>query len=106
MSRINGFLCSAAILLLTPLAGCDSAGLFARHELAESPGVSDTPWPRLADTPATPPRGSYGAGIPDPAQGAAVTADLGATARDAAVRAEALAGPVLSEAERRPLPRR
>jgi hypothetical protein len=106
MSRINGFVCIATFLLLPPLAGCGSAGLFGTHELPESPGVADAPWPRLVDTPAAPAKGEYAAGVPDPTEGAAALSDLGLAARDAAARAEALAGPVLTEAERRRLTRR
>ncbi len=102
---MNGFLCSAAILLLVSLAGCGSAKLFSAHPVAESPGVADTPWPRLVDTPEAPAKGTYGAGVPDPAVGVAVTVELGLAARDAAERAEGLAGPVLTEAERRRLTR-
>jgi len=105
MSRIIGLLCSAAFLLLLPLAGCGSAGLFRTHEVPESPGIADAPWPRLVDTPAAPTKGSYGTGVPDPAEGAAVTADLGQAAQDAAARAAALSAPVLTEAERRRLTR-
>jgi len=105
MSRVTGLLCSAAILLLLPLAGCGSSGLFRTHDVPESPGVADAPWPRLVDTPSAPPKGAHGAGIPDPAAGAAVTADLGAVAQDAATRAAALSDPVLTEAERRRLTR-
>lgn len=103
MSHMNGFLCAAAFLLLLLLAGCGSAGLFRSHEVPESADLADAPWPRLVDTPAAPPRGEYAAGVPDPAQGAAASADLGQAARDAAARAEALSGPVLTEAERRRL---
>ncbi len=102
---MNGFLCSAAILLLVSLAGCGSAKLFGVHPVPESPGVADAPWPRLVDTPEAPAKGTYGAGVPDPAVGVAATVELGLAVRDAAERAEALAEPVLTEAERRRLTR-
>ncbi len=103
---MNGFLCSAAFLLLVSLAGCGSAKLFSAHPVPESPGIADAPWPRLVDTPQAPAKGSYGAGVPDPAVGVAATVELGLAARDAAERAEALAEPVLTEAERRRLARK
>jgi hypothetical protein len=43
--------------------------------------------------------------VPDPAVGVAATVELGLAARDAAERAEVLAEPVLTEAERRRLTR-
>ena len=103
---MNGFLCSAAILLLVPLAGCGSARLFGALPVAESASASEAPWPRLVDTPEAPPKGSYSAAVPDPAQGVAMAAQLGIAASDAAVRAEALNAPVLTEAERRRLTRK
>jgi hypothetical protein len=93
------------ILLLASLAGCGSADLFVDHPASESPGIAEAPWPLLVDTPAAPAKGSFGAGVPDPAVGVAMTVDLGLVARDAAERAEGLAGPVLTEAERRRLTR-
>ena len=102
---MNGFLRSAAFLLMASLAGCGSAELFGAHAVPESPGVGEAPWPRLVDTPAAPAKGSYGAGVPDPAVGVAMTVELGLVARDAAERAEALNRPVLTEAERRRLTR-
>ena len=103
---MNGFLCSATILLLVSLAGCGSAKLFSAHSVADSPGTAEAPWPRLVDTPEAPAKGSYGAGVPDPAVGVATTVELGLAARDAAERAEALNRPVLTEAERRRLTRK
>ncbi|MGR3717654.1 MAG: hypothetical protein ACU0B1_13020 [Thermohalobaculum sp.] len=50
-------------------------------------------------------KGTFGAGVPDPAVGVAATVELGLAARDAAARAEALNEPVLTEAERRRLTR-
>ena len=102
---MNGFLCSAAFLLLVSLAGCGSAKLFTSHPVPESPGVGEAPWPRLVDTPEAPAKGTYGPGVPDPAVGIATTVELGLVARDAAARAEVLNQPVLTEAERRRLTR-
>ncbi len=102
---MNGYLCSAAFLLLVSLTGCDSAKLFDAHTIPESPGVAEAPWPRLVDTPEAPAKGTYGPGVPDPAVGIATTVELGLAARDAAERAETLAEPVLTEAERRRLTR-
>ena len=102
---MNGFLCSAAFMLLVSLAGCGSAKLFSAHPVPESPGIADAPWPRLVDTPEAPAKGTYGPGVPDPAAGIATTVELGLVARDAAERAEVLAEPVLTEAERRRLTR-
>ena len=79
---MNGFLCSAAFLLLVSLAGCGSAKLFSAHPVPESPGTAEAPWPRLVDTPEAPAKGTYGPGVPDPAAGVAATVELGLVARD------------------------
>ncbi len=93
-------------MLLMSLAGCGSAQLFSDHPDPETPGVAEAPWPRLVDTPEAPAKGTYGAGVPDPAAHVAERVELEHTARDAAVRAEVLAEPVLTEAERRRLTRK
>lgn len=105
MSRGKVFFGAAALSLMPLLAGCGSAKLFRTYDLPESEGVAEAPWPQLVDTPAAPPAGQYGPGIPDPAQGAAVSADLDQISEDASARAATLAGPVLSEADRRRLTR-
>lgn len=97
------FLCSAAFLLLPALAGCGSARLFEAYPVPESETASNAPWPRLVDTPETPPKGTYTAQIPDPAVGVALTTDLGHAAGEARTRAGSLQEPVLTEAERRRL---
>ncbi len=102
---MNGFWRSAAFLLLASLTGCGGQKLFSTHSVPESPGVADAPWPRLVDTPAAPAKGTYGGGVPDPVAGVAATVELGLTAGDAAERAELLAEPVLTEAERHRLTR-
>jgi hypothetical protein len=66
---MNGFLCSATFLLLASLAGCGGPKLFTAHPVPESPQVADAPWPRLVDTPEAPAKGTFGAGVPDPAVG-------------------------------------
>ena len=103
---MNGFWCGAAFLLLAMLAGCGSAKVFGAFPVDDSAGASDAPWPRLVDTPTAPPEGTYNAAVPDPANGVAITAQLGIVASDAAVRAEVLNAPVLTEAERRRLTRK
>ncbi len=99
---MKGLLCIAASALLALVAGCGSSNLFRSFDLPESPDVAAAPWPRLVDTPAAPPVGSPG--IPDPAIGMAVAADLAEAARAAEARAKELDGPVLSEADRARLP--
>ena len=96
------FICGSILLLL---AGCGSAKLFNAHPVPESETAAAAPWPRLVDTPAAPPKGTYTAEVPDPAEGVATAAQLGLAAGDAATRAAALNAPVLTEAERRRLRR-
>jgi hypothetical protein len=97
---MNGFMCSAALVLL---AGCGSAQLFGAYPVPDDVTATDAPWPRLDDTPQAPAKGVYSAAVPDPAEGVALTAQLGIAARDAAARAAVLGKPVLTEAERRRL---
>ena len=96
---------AAAAALALGLSGCGTVGLFGKYDLPESEGVEETPWPRLVDVPEAPPPGGYAEGVPDPAEGVAVQADLGPVARSSAARAEALEGAVLTEADRRALAR-
>ena len=103
---MNGFSSTAAFMLLAALGGCASASLFGADLVPESPGVAEAPWPVVVDTPSALPPGAYDASAPDPAVGIAATAVLGLIAVDAASRAEALGGPVLTEAERRRLTRK
>ena len=100
---MNGFLCSAGLLLLVSLAGCGSAQLFDAFPVDDTSAAADAPWPRLVETPAAPSKGTYSNAVPDPVEGVAVTTQLGIAARDAAAQAEALGAPVLTEAERRRL---
>jgi len=94
-----GVICLAAIGL-AGLSGCGTVGLFGEYDLPESPEVAAAPWPRLVDVPAAPAVGSYTADVPDPAVGRRTLEELGVEASVASARAEALAGPVLSEADR------
>ncbi|HUS54829.1 MAG TPA: hypothetical protein VMY41_12625 [Thermohalobaculum sp.] len=103
---MNGFLCSAALLLLASLAGCGSAQLFDAFPVDDTSAAADAPWPRLVDTPAAPATGTYSDAVPDPMEGVVAITQLGIVARDAATRAEALGAPVLTEAERRRLTRK
>jgi len=95
----------ALLALAGLLAGCGTSELFGTYDAPESPDVAEAPWPRLVDTPTPPPPGSYGPGVPDPAQGVAVVTDLSAVAADSAQRAGTLGEPVLAENELRRLRR-
>lgn len=87
------------------LGGCGTAELFDARGLAESPEVASAPWPQLVDVPPAPPVGQYSTAVPDPARGVAALADLGAVAEQAGARANVLAAPVLSDADRAALGR-
>ena len=102
---MRGFLCIAAFLLLGSLAGCGASELFKVHDVPESEAAAAAPWPSLADTPAAPPKGEYGPGVPDPAKGAVARAELTLAAEEAAARAQALQIPPLTEADLRRLKR-
>lgn len=90
------------LILLVPLAGCDTSKLFGEYDVPEAPGTAEAPWPRLVDTPAPPPAGTYTAAVPDPAQGIAATAQLGIVSREAGLRAVAVAPPPVDEDALRP----
>ena len=90
----------AALVLCGVVAGCGTVEVFGQYDLPEDPSVETTPYPRLVDTPAAPPPGSFTAAVPDPAEGARAQADLSAAAVVAEARANALAAPVISDAER------
>jgi hypothetical protein len=81
--------------IVLTLAGCGSAELFRTYPAVESASVEAAPWPRLADGPT---RRATIAAAPDPADGAAVAAGLGAEAEAARARAAGLAGPVVDVA--------
>ena len=79
------------------LSGCGVAGdALGGYDLPDTADAPDGPWPKLADY-AFPEDG------PDPATGDAVVAELTIAAAAAAARAEALAAPVMTEAEARRL---
>lgn len=98
-------LSTVAFLLLPALAGCGSAKLFDAHPVPASDSAAEAPWPNLVDTPTAPPKGRYSAEVPDPANGIAISTQLGLAAEEAQARAEPLRAPVLTEAERRKLSR-
>jgi hypothetical protein len=100
---MKGFFRIAALLLAGSLAGCGSAGVFESHGITESPEAADAPWPQLVDTPAAPPKGEFGPGVPDPAEGTAAAVALTLAAQDATERAALLAPSPLTEAEKRRL---
>jgi len=95
----------ALLTLAAVLAGCGTTELFGTYDVPESPEVAEAPWPRLVDTPTPPPQGTYGPGVPDPAQGVAVVSDLTSVATDSAARAETLRDPVLGESDLKQLRR-
>ena len=92
-----------AAALAVPLAGCGTARLFTGTAMPESPGVAEADYPRLVETPEAPPPGTFTEDVPDPAVGVATVVELSEAARQAQARAEELAPPVLTEAERRRL---
>jgi hypothetical protein len=82
-----------ALLAAIPLAGCGAGGaLLGSYDLPETADAPEGDWPRLADV-------TFPNPAPDPATGAAGIATLSVAAATAAARAEALAGPVMTEAE-------
>lgn len=90
----------AAVALALALAGCNTAGLFARYDVPESPEVEAAPWPQLVDVPEAPPVGEYTENVPDPLQAARTQTALSVVAAGATARAAALSQPVIGEAER------
>ncbi len=105
MHRTRATLARAALALTlaAALAACGTARLFTGTEMPESPGVAEAPWPRLVDTPEAPPPGTWTEDVPDPAVGVATVVELTEVALSGAARAETLAPPVLTEADRRRL---
>ncbi len=97
------FCCTAQFVAALLLSGCGTVELFGTYDLPESAEVSAADYPRLVDTPENLTPGTYSAAVPDPADGAAAQTDLSARAIAAESRAQALAEPVLSDAERRRL---
>jgi hypothetical protein len=94
-----------ALAMGLALAGCangpgpDLGG----YDIPRDPAVASAPCPRLIDVPEPPPPGSFTPAAPDPADGQAVAAALRADAARMRARAAELAGPVLTDAERRRL---
>lgn len=82
-----------AILALTT-AACGDPAIFDRVAAPESPDVASKPYPKLAETPATPPVGVYTAAAPDPANGDAALIELSAEASAAESRRSMIEGPV------------
>ncbi len=85
---------AALVALVAGLSGCGSAALFTEYDIPERPEVAAAPWPKLIDTPSAPPVGTYTAAVPDPTEGIATQADLGAVGAEATARAARLAAPV------------
>ena len=82
-----------ALLAAVPLAGCGAGGaVFGGYDLPQTADAPPGDWPRLADV-------TFPTDAPDPATGAAVIASLSVAAAASAARADALAGPVMTEAE-------
>ena len=84
------------ILLLAtgPLVACGDPEIFDRVAADRSEVAANSAWPKLADTPATPPVGVYTEAAPDPATGEAVQIDLAVAAENAEIRRKAVSGPV------------
>ena len=98
--------CTAQFVAALALAGCGTVEVFGQYDLKEGPTVADAPWPRLVDTPVTPEKGTYTAAVPDPKSGEARRTELSDAAADAAARAAALSGPVISDDDKATIKRR
>ena len=83
---------TALLALMT--AACGDPEIFDRVAAPESPDVAEAPYPKLADTPPSPPQGVYTAAAPDPANGDATLIELATEASAAESRRNQLAGPV------------
>ena len=97
--------CIAQLVAALCVAGCGTVQLFGTYDLPESPEVADAPWPRLVDTPDAPELGQFSAAVPDPETGETLVMELSDRAVVAAIQAEGLSGPVLTEADRRAMAR-
>ncbi|MEL6236036.1 MAG: hypothetical protein AAFR46_16685 [Pseudomonadota bacterium] len=104
MQRLSLILAAASVL--SACAGAVVGPDLGGYEIAQSEAVRDADWPRLIEIPEPPAPGRFTAAVPDPAEGAATELRLQAAASRMRARAEALAEPVLSPAERRRLTRR
>ncbi|MEM9198380.1 MAG: hypothetical protein AAGD12_11085 [Pseudomonadota bacterium] len=101
MLRLSLILAAAAAL-----SGCAGAVVgpdLGGYNIGQSDDVRSADWPRLIDIPDPPAPGTFTAAVPDPAEGAAAEARLRAAASRMRARADALAEPVLSAADRRRL---
>ena len=76
------------------LVACGDPDIFDRVAPERSDAATTTEWPKLADTPVTPPAGIYTEAAPDPAAGEAVQIDLAVAAENAETRRKAVSGPV------------
>lgn len=89
--------CTAQIVAALALSGCGTVELFGQYDLPEDASVEAAAWPRLVDTPAAPPVGTYTRNVPDPANGARIQTDLAAETVVATEKARILADPVIPE---------
>ncbi|MEL6793896.1 MAG: hypothetical protein AAFP78_10605 [Pseudomonadota bacterium] len=83
-----------ALLATGLLVACGDPDIFDRVAPERSGKAVDADWPKLADTPDTPPQGVYTEAAPDPATGEAVQIDLSVAAESAETRRQAVSGPV------------
>ncbi|MEL7466760.1 MAG: hypothetical protein AAFN79_21985 [Pseudomonadota bacterium] len=83
-----------ALLATGLLVACADTEIFDRVAPERSETALASDWPKLADTPDTPPQGVYTERAPDPAIGEAVQIDLSVAAESAETRRRAVAGPV------------
>ena len=89
-----------AALALGGCAGAEIGPRLGGYDLPRGAVARSADWPRLIDMPEAPPPGTFTQAAPDPATGSAEQARLTAEARRLRARAETLAEPVLSPAER------
>ena len=82
-----------ACLATVILAACADRAVFDQVG-PRSDETAAAEWPRLADTPPTPPQGVYTTSAPDPATGETVQIDLAVAAETAERRRKAVEGPV------------
>ncbi len=81
-------------LLALVTTGCGDPEIFDRVAAPESAGVAEASYPKLADTPPSPPAGVYTAAAPDPANGDATLIELASEAETSETRRKAVEGPV------------
>ena len=83
-----------ALLATGLLVACGDPDIFDRVAPERSDKAVAADWPKLADTPETPPAGVYTEAAPDPATGEAVQIDLSVAAESAERRRQEVSGPV------------